>query len=122
MQHGTYQGNVNGAKSEVNEAKEKVQRSASTASGEFKNFVSDIEDLLKSSASLTGDELEKAKEKISERISQAKESLTDVKDTIVEKAKKTACATDDYVHEHTWTAVGAGAAIGLFVGFLLARK
>lgn len=122
MQHGKYQAAGHDAKENVQDAKEKVQRSASSASGEFKNFVADIEDLLKSSASLTGDELEKAKAKINDRISQAKESLADAKDTIVEKAKKTACATDEYVHEHTWTAVGAGAAVGLFVGFLLARK
>lgn len=102
--------------------KDALKEGRENASSEFKNFVSDIEELVKSSASLTGDELEKAKQKIGDRISQAKSSFDDVKETIVERCKKTASVTDDYVHEQPWTAIGAGAAIGLFVGFLLARR
>ena len=110
------------AKSLEKSAKDTLDEGRSGVSGEFKSFVSDIEDLVKSSASLTGDELEKAKQKIGDRINQAKSSFEDVKESIVDRAKKTASVTDDYVHEQPWTAIGAGAAIGLFVGFLLARR
>ncbi len=107
------------AKKAVREAAEDTTSAVST---EFRNFVADIEDLIKSSASLTGDELDKAKEKIGERITQAKESLGEVKESIVEQARKTAEVADHYVHEQPWTAVGAGAALGLLIGFLLARR
>ena len=113
---------TNKVQADLKEGAKHAGDAASAGASEFKNFVADIEDLIKSSASLTGDELDKAKEKIGDRIAKAKDSFNDAKETLVERAKKTACATDDLVHEHTWTAVGAGAALGLFVGFLLARK
>lgn len=118
-----FKSGTNSAQNTANQGASRAQ-SATHASGgsEFKNFVSDIEDLLKSSAALTGEELEKAKQKIGERITQAKDSLEDVKDTVVDRCKKTAAATDDYVHDQPWTAIGAGAAVGLFIGFLLARR
>lgn len=103
-------------------AADAAEDTSSIISGEFKNFVSDIEALIKSSTSLDGDELDKVKAQIGERIVQAKEALGEAKDTIVSRAKKTVTATDDYVHDQPWTAIGAGAALGLFVGFLLARR
>jgi ElaB/YqjD/DUF883 family membrane-anchored ribosome-binding protein len=99
-----------------------VDDTSSVVSREYHNFVADIEDLIKSSTTLTGEELDKAREKIGERIAEAKESLTEVGDTIVERARKTAEVTDQYVHEQPWSAVGAGAALGLLVGFLIARR
>ena len=41
---------------------------------------------------------------------------------IAKRAKKGAVATDDFVHEQPWKAIGAGAAIGLLIGFALARR
>jgi ElaB/YqjD/DUF883 family membrane-anchored ribosome-binding protein len=31
-------------------------------------------------------------------------------------------ATDDYVHEHPWRAVGAAAGVGLIIGLLISRR
>lgn len=99
-----------------------VDETSASVSEEFHNFVADIEDLIKSSSSLTGDDLAAAKEKLSERISEAKAHLGEVGESIAERARCTAEAADEYVHEQPWTAVGAGAAFGLLVGFLLARR
>ena len=89
---------------------------------EFTSFVADVEDLIKSTANLTGDELQKAKDKLGERIKSAKDAATDVGETVVDRARKTAECTNTYVHEQPWNAVGAGAAIGLLLGYLLARR
>jgi ElaB/YqjD/DUF883 family membrane-anchored ribosome-binding protein len=78
--------------------------------------------LIKATTNLTGEDLQKAKDKLNERISAAKKSVTEVSETVVERARKTAETTNTYVHEQPWNAVGASAAIGLLLGYLLARR
>ena len=111
-----------GAKRAKRAGEDVLDDASSSISEEFQNFVADIEELFKSSASLTGDELTAAKEKIASRLNEAKSHLGDVKDSVTERAKQTYEAADDYVHEQPWSAVGAGAAVGLLLGFLIARR
>jgi ElaB/YqjD/DUF883 family membrane-anchored ribosome-binding protein len=96
--------------------------SSSGIAREFHNFVADIEDLLKATTNLTGEDLQKAKAKLNERIAAAKESATEMGETVINRARKTAETTNTYVHEQPWNAVGASAAIGLLLGYLLARR
>lgn len=91
-------------------------------STEFHNFVADIEDLIKEAGTLTGDELNLAKAKLNSRLSAAKESVESLGGEVAEQARHGASAADDYVHHQPWQAIGAGAAVGLLVGFLLARQ
>lgn len=37
-------------------------------------------------------------------------------------SKRAAAATDEYVHENPWTAIGIAAAVGLLVGVLLGQR
>lgn len=91
-------------------------------SREFHNFLSDIEDMIKETTSLTGEELAIAKAKLSKRVAQAKESVEEMGEEIAHRAQRTARVTNNYVHNEPWKAIGAGAAAGLLVGFLLARR
>ena len=100
----------------------KVDAAMSDASSEFHNFLSDIEDLVKETTTLTGEDLSRAKAKLSERLAEARESVGEMGNAIAQKARNTATVTNDYVHEQPWKAIGAGAAIGLLVGFALARR
>ena len=99
-----------------------VSATAAGASGEFHNFISDIEDLITSMTSLTGEDLARAKARLSERVSAAKESIAEVSDEVAHRARKAARDTNYYVHEHPWQAVGIGAALGLLIGILAARR
>ncbi len=100
----------------------KTNQIAENASSEFQNFVADVEDLVKETTTLTGEDLRRAKAKLSARLAEAKESVVEMGGEIAQRAKKGAIATDEFVHEQPWKAIGAGAAIGLVVGFLLARR
>jgi ElaB/YqjD/DUF883 family membrane-anchored ribosome-binding protein len=40
----------------------------------------------------------------------------------VRRAKAAATATDDYVHEKPWQAIGVAAAVGLALGVLIGRR
>jgi len=94
----------------------------SAISREFTNFVKDIEDLLQASTLLSGDELARAQEKISERLDTARKSAEATGHAIADQARKSVSDTDSYVHEQPWQAIGMGAGVGLVVGFLLARR
>src|SRR6187551_3561958 len=99
-----------------------VKADASTLAREFRNFVTDVEDLIKATTNLTGEDLNKAKAKLSQRIATAKESVEEVGENLANRARKTAESTNAYVHEQPWTAIGAGAAAGVLVGYLLTRR
>jgi len=89
---------------------------------EFHNFVADIEDLIKATTSLTGEDLTRARAKLSERVAAAKQSVEAVGGAIAQRARNTAVVTDAYVHQQPWKAVGIGALAGLLLGFALARR
>jgi ElaB/YqjD/DUF883 family membrane-anchored ribosome-binding protein len=95
---------------------------SSRASREFHNFVADIEDLITKTTSLTGNELEQAKEQLNERIASARTYLDDVSDSLVQRARKSATVTNNYVHAQPWAAVGIGAAVGVAIGFVLGNR
>jgi ElaB/YqjD/DUF883 family membrane-anchored ribosome-binding protein len=100
----------------------KVNQIASNTSFELHNFIADVEDLVKQTAVLTGEDLVRAKAKLSARLADAKESVMEVSDQIASRARSSAAATNHYVHDQPWKAIGAGAAVGLLVGFALARR
>jgi ElaB/YqjD/DUF883 family membrane-anchored ribosome-binding protein len=91
-------------------------------SSEFKNFLSDVEDLVKQATQLTGEELARAQEKLNARIVAAKESVSDVGAAVSDRARSAAQVTNEYVHEQPWKVISIGAAFGLLLGFVLARR
>lgn len=84
--------------------------------------IADAEELLKATASQAGEKVAAARVKIQESLDVAKGKLARVGEAGVDKAKEAARATDDFVHEHPWKAVGIGAALGVIVGMLISRR
>ncbi len=83
--------------------------------------VSDAEELLKATAGQAGDKVNVARERIQGSLMAAKERLADAQEAMLEKTRKAARATDDYVNDNPWRAVGIGATLGLLVGMLISR-
>lgn len=94
--------------------------------GEVRSFVADIGDLIKATTSLSGEDLARARAQLLERAAAARASLERMGGAISDRARQTAKATDSYVHERPWQAVGIGAALsaalGIVIGVLLARR
>ncbi|MBF8293296.1 MAG: hypothetical protein HW392_2123 [Steroidobacteraceae bacterium] len=99
-----------------------VDRAPSGVSGEFQNFIADVEDLIKATTSLTGEDLARAKTNLSERVAAARKSVEGIGGEIADQARDAVKTTNSYVHEHPWQAVGIGAALGLLLGVTLARR
>jgi ElaB/YqjD/DUF883 family membrane-anchored ribosome-binding protein len=89
---------------------------------EYHAFVSDVEDLVSSATSLTGEDLARVKAKLSARISSAKDSLVQAGGVVSDQVRSGAKATDAYVRTQPWQAVGISAAAGLLLGYLLGRR
>lgn len=89
---------------------------------DLRTVISDAEQWVRQSGQLTGDELLAARDKMERTLRNAKDDLIRLSEPVVEKTKEAAKATDDFVHENPWKAVGIGAAVGLVVGLLIARK
>lgn len=84
--------------------------------------IADAEELLRATASQAGEKVAAARVKIQESLDVAKGKLSRVSEVGVDKAKEAARATDDFVHEHPWKAVGVGAALGVILGMLISRR
>ena len=89
---------------------------------DLKSVIQDAESWLRNGGTLTGEELQAAKAKFERTISSAKADLIRLEEQVVEQTKAAAKATDEYVHEHPWQAVGVGAAAGLLIGLLISRR
>ncbi|APR93703.1 membrane protein [Pandoraea thiooxydans] len=89
---------------------------------DIKAVLADAEDLLKQATNATGERATELRENAMALLKQAKEKASDVQVVVVEKSKLAARATDDYVHDHPWQAVGIAAGVGLLLGLLINRK
>jgi len=89
---------------------------------DFKIVVADAEELLKATASQAGEKVSAARERVQDSLHKAKVKLAEAEDAIIQKGKQAARATDEYVHENPWRAVGIGAGVGLIIGLLIGRR
>jgi ElaB/YqjD/DUF883 family membrane-anchored ribosome-binding protein len=89
---------------------------------DLKTVIQDAEAWLRHSGHLTGEEFKAAKAKFERTLVKAKDDIVRLEEAAVEKAKVAAKATDEYVKENPWKAVGLGTAVGVVIGMLIARK
>lgn len=84
--------------------------------------IADAEELLRATAGQMGEKAVVARERIQESLRIAKDKLARAEEAMVDKTKAAARATDDYVHDHPWGAVGIAGAVGLVIGMLISRR
>ena len=89
---------------------------------DFRAVVADAEELLRATASQAGEKVAAARERIQDSLHNAKVKLAEAEDIIVQRSKQAARATDDFVRESPWQAVGAAAGVGLLIGLLIGRR
>ena len=89
---------------------------------DLKILMADAEDLLRATASQAGEKISAAREKVQDSLDRAKSKLGDIEDVVMDTGRQAARATDEYVQDHPWRAVGIAAAVGLVVGLLISRR
>ena len=89
---------------------------------DLKTLIVDTEEMLKATAGQAGEKIAVARERIQASLAVYKDRLIDAERALVEKTKEAAKATDEYVHDHPWQAVGVAAGVGFLLGLLVSRR
>lgn len=112
----------NGIDTSLHAVSAKANAGRAEVSREWQVLLADIETLVDGASRLSATELERAKARLLERATAARASALALGDSIASRARAGARAADARVHEQPWQAIGVGAALGLLVGFALARR
>ena len=99
-----------------------VQAAQEKLIASVKNSLSDAETLLREAANATGDQATALREQALASLKQSREALYDAQDEIVAQGRRAARATDEYVHDNPWQAIGVAGVAGLLLGLLLSRR
>ncbi|MBK6741646.1 MAG: DUF883 family protein [Hydrogenophilales bacterium] len=89
---------------------------------DFNVVVADAEALLKASAGQGGEKLAEVRAKAEASLKMVKARMADAQAAILAKTRAAAKATDVYVHESPWNAIGVAAGLGLLIGWLMGRR
>ena len=89
---------------------------------DMKVVVSDAEEILRATAGVAGEKMTDLRERIGVRLRDAKLRIADAEAALVDKTKAAARATDDYVNDNPWQAVGIAAGVGLLLGIIIGRR
>lgn len=93
-----------------------------TVRNDMKTLVKDAQELFLEAAAATGAQAEELRNKGLLMLDAAMEKAHEVQAIAVEKGKKAAQTTDEFVHEHPWKAIAVSAGVGLVIGLLISRK
>ena len=88
----------------------------------IKSVIADAEEILVATADQTGEKIATLRTTIRERLLDARIRLDEAEQSMRDKTRAAARATDEYVHDNPWQAVSIGAGIGFLLGFILGRR
>ncbi len=89
---------------------------------DFKTVISDAEALIKATANQGDSALNDLRTRAQTSLSVAKDNLADIQATVIERSRAVTKATDVYVHDNPWQAIGTAAGLGLLIGFIMGRR
>ena len=89
---------------------------------DFSAVLAEAEDMLKRAATETGDKARDLRDQVEAKLLTAKLRLQELEGQAIDNAKAAARATDDYVHDNPWQAIGVAAAVGFLVGLVISRR
>jgi ElaB/YqjD/DUF883 family membrane-anchored ribosome-binding protein len=89
---------------------------------DFKAVVADAEALLMATANQGGEKVAEMRAKVEGSLMTAKARMAEAQVALIARTKEAAKATDEYVHENPWKAVGVAAGVGLVIGLLIGRR
>jgi ElaB/YqjD/DUF883 family membrane-anchored ribosome-binding protein len=89
---------------------------------DLKLVIADAEELLRATAATAGEKVSAARERIQDSIHSAKLKLAEAEQALMLRTREAARATDAFVHDNPWYAVGIAAGAGLIIGMLIGRR
>ncbi len=89
---------------------------------ELQKFFDDVEELLRRVSDISDNDIARIRDKLESSIQRVRSATRDRLEYAADGTRRAARATDEYVHENPWTAVGVSAAAGLVAGAILCRR
>ncbi len=89
---------------------------------DFKALTNDTEELLRATASQTGERASAARARVEERLRAAKEAADEFREDIAARGRAAAETADRTVRDHPWESVAVAAGVGFLLGMLTARR
>ena len=83
---------------------------------DVKVLTKDVQELLKATASVVGDKAADARVRVEDSLRVAQDKLAVAKESALAKGQEAFSATDGYVRDNPWNAVGIAAGIGFLLG------
>ena len=84
--------------------------------------ISGAEDMLAQAATATGEKAAELRGRALEQLRALRDRMHDAQAAALRQSKAAARATDDYVHDHPWRAIGVAAGVGVLIGLLIGRR
>lgn len=100
----------------------RTSRRPAGGSSEWRDLIADVEDLMKKVANISDVEVARVRERLQKTLAAAKSSAAAGARHARVYAQDASVATDEYVRERPWTAVGLAAAVGVLIGFMASRR
>lgn len=89
---------------------------------DLKVVIADTEELLRATTGVAGEKVGELRDRLVVRLRDTKDRVIDLEHALLDKTKAAARATDDFVRDQPWKAVGVAAALGLALGVLIGRR
>jgi ElaB/YqjD/DUF883 family membrane-anchored ribosome-binding protein len=89
---------------------------------DFRALIDDVEELLKATASQTGESMGELRERLEAKIQEGRKALGEQQRVLLDKAEEARASAEAYVRENPWTTLGVATGIGLLLGFLIKRR
>lgn len=85
---------------------------------EFNALATHAEELMRTTAELSGSSVAAAREKLGESLTRVRDQFDSVSGLARDRGRQAISATQDYVHENPWQAIGLGLLVGLTLGVI----
>jgi len=89
---------------------------------DMKAVMAEAEELLKATAGDSGEKIQSVRAQVEKTLESARSRMGDFESGVVDKVKASVEATDLFVHDNPWPAIGIAAGIGLILGWAMSRK
>jgi len=103
-------------------AREAARQARVAANQEVRKLIADVEELIRRVGDAADPELARLRAKVESTVATTKGAISDGTEQVQRQAKEVFEASDRYVRDQPWEAIGIAAIAGLAIGFLVGRR
>lgn len=103
-------------------AREAARQARVAANQEVRKLIADVEELIRRVGDAADPELARLRAKVESTVATTKKAISDGTEQVQRQAKDAFEASDRYVRDQPWEAIGIAAIAGLAIGFLVGRR